>query len=81
MYIDVIVPHPDAKVASILCGPRGPCKYAMREGVELTDDFFCSIAPRCVEVFGRDVLKYLGERWESCWPGRFFGLCTKLKFV
>jgi hypothetical protein len=40
VYIDVDVPYPDAKVASILCGPRGPCKYATREGVELTDDFF-----------------------------------------
>ena len=55
MYIDVDVPYPDAKVASILCAPRGPCKYATREGVELTDDFFCLIAPRCVEVFGREV--------------------------
>ena len=45
MYIDVDVPYPDAKVASVLCGPRGPCKYALRDGVSLTDDFFCSIAP------------------------------------
>ena len=55
MYIDVDVPYPDAKVASVLCGPRGPCKYALRDGVSLTDDFFCSIAPRCVEAFGREV--------------------------
>jgi hypothetical protein len=27
----------------------------MREGVELTDDFLCSIAPHCVEVFGSEV--------------------------
>jgi hypothetical protein len=27
-YIDSDVPFPDGKVASILCGPRGPCKYA-----------------------------------------------------
>jgi len=50
-YIDVDVPYPDAKVASVLCGPRGPCKYALQDGLELTDDFFCSIAPRCVEAF------------------------------
>ena len=55
VYIDVDVPYPDAKVASVLCGPRGPCKYATRAGVDLTDDFFCSIAPRCVEAFGREV--------------------------
>jgi len=55
VHIDVDVPYPDAKVASVLCGPRGPCKYATRAGVDLTDDFFCSIAPRCVEAFGREV--------------------------
>ena len=55
VYIDVDVPYPDAKVASVLCGPRGPCKYATRAGADLTDDFFCTIAPRCVEAFGREV--------------------------
>lgn len=55
VYIDVDVPYPDAKVASVLCGPRGPCKYATRAGVDLTDDIFCSIAPRSVEAFGREV--------------------------
>ena len=54
-YIDLDVPYLDAKVASVLCGPRGPCKYALRDRLELTDDFFCSIAPRCVEAFGREV--------------------------
>ena len=53
--IDVDVLYPDAKVASVLCGPRGPCKYALRDGLELTDDFFFSITPRCVEAFGREV--------------------------
>ncbi len=40
---------------SSLCGPRGPCKYAERDGVDLSDDFFCSIASQCVEAFGREV--------------------------
>ncbi len=40
VHIDVDVPYPNAKVASILRGHRGPCKYATREGVELTDVFF-----------------------------------------
>ncbi len=39
------VPFPDAKVASVLCDPQGPCKYAMRDRVELTNDFLCLIAP------------------------------------
>jgi len=55
VYIDIDVPYPDAKVASVLCGPRGPCKYALRDRVSLTDDFFSSIAPRCIEAFGREV--------------------------
>ncbi len=54
-YIDVDVPYPNAKVASILCGPWGPCKYAASDGVDLDDDFLCSIAPQCVEAFGREV--------------------------
>jgi hypothetical protein len=44
-YIDVVMPYPDAKVVSILCNPRGPCKYAARDGVDLYDDFLYSIAP------------------------------------
>jgi hypothetical protein len=43
-YIDVDMPYPDAKVASILCSPWGPCKYAARDGVDLDDDFLCLIA-------------------------------------
>jgi hypothetical protein len=54
-YIDVYVPYPDAKVASILCGPWGSCKYAAGVGVNLYDDFLCSIAPQRVEAFGREV--------------------------
>ena len=54
-YIDVDVPFPDAKVASVLCGPRGPCKYSAKDGVEVNDDFLSSIAPRCAEAFGGDV--------------------------
>jgi hypothetical protein len=64
MCIDVDIPYPDAKVASVLCGPRGPCKYAMREGVEITNDYFCSIAPQCVEAFGREVAIVLA--WLHC---------------
>ena len=45
VYIDVDVPYHDATVASILCGSRGPCKYAERDEVDLSDDFLCSIAP------------------------------------
>ena len=60
-YINVDVPFPDAKVASVLCGPRGPCKYVAKDGILLNNEFLCSIAPRCVEGFGRDVAVILAR--------------------
>jgi len=69
-YIDVDVPFPDAKVASVLCGPRGPCKYASKEEIELDDEFLLSLAPRCAEAFGRDVAIILARSllWAACEP-------------
>jgi hypothetical protein len=60
-YIDVDVSFPDAKVASVLCGPHGPCKYVAKDGILLNDKFLCSIAPRCVKGFGRDVAIILAQ--------------------
>jgi len=56
-YIDSDVPFPDAKVASILCGPRGPCKYVVKEGggLVINNDFFLSLVPRCIDAFGTDI--------------------------
>ncbi len=72
-YIDVDIPYPNTKVASVPCGPWGPCKNSIREGVELTDDF-------SVQSF-LDEPKYLGERWLWFYPSCFFGLPSKLKYV
>ncbi len=60
-YIDVDVPYPNAKVASILCCTWGLCKYTTRDGVELTDDFLCLITPWCVKAFGREVAVVLAH--------------------
>jgi len=54
-YIDADVSLPDAKVASILCGPRGPCKYMVKEGLVIHDDFFLSLVPRCIDAFGTEI--------------------------
>jgi hypothetical protein len=68
--IDVDVPFPDAKVASVLCGPCGPCKYASKEGVELDDEFLVSLAPQCAKAFSRDVAIILARSllWAVCEP-------------
>ena len=66
-YIDSDVPYPDGKVASILCGPRGPCKYAVKEGLIINDDFFLSLVPRCIDAFGHDIAIVLARSllWAS----------------
>ncbi|KAI2499452.1 hypothetical protein MHU86_15036 [Fragilaria crotonensis] len=38
VYMDVNLPYPDAKVASILC-VGGPCKYVVKEGSGVTDQW------------------------------------------
>ena len=58
-YIDVFQPYPDARVAGVLCGPRGPCKYAVKEGMVVPVAFLQSIVPHSVEVFGADIAQVL----------------------
>ncbi len=76
--IDVDMPYPDAKVASVLCGPWGLCKYTMRDRVEVTDDFFlfnCSLM--CQSIWERGGHRFglfasLGchQSWSTCqWTG------------
>jgi hypothetical protein len=38
VYDDIELPFPDAKVAGKLC-VGGPCKYAIKDGSGVTDDF------------------------------------------
>ena len=37
-YVDVLLPYPDAKVAALLC-VGGPCKYGLREGSGVTEQW------------------------------------------
>ena len=54
-YIDVDQPYPDARVAAVLCGPRGPCKYAVKGGMVVPAAFLDSIVPHCCAAFGTQV--------------------------
>ena len=58
-YIDSYQPYPDARVASVLCGPRGPCKYVIKDDVVMPAGFLESITPNSQEVFGSDIAEVL----------------------
>ena len=58
-YIDVDQPYPDARIAAVLCGPRGPCKYAVKAGMVIPAAFLDSIVPHCCAAFGTQVARVL----------------------
>ncbi len=58
-YIDVDQPYPDARVAAVLCGPRGPCKYVVKDGMVVPHAFLDSIVPHCCAGFGTQVARVL----------------------
>ena len=58
-YIDVNKPYPDARVAGCLCGQRGPCKYAVKDGMAVPDTFLEEITPNACAVVGVDVARVL----------------------
>ena len=58
-YIDDEKPYPDARVAGVLCGPRGPCKYAVKDGMAVSTDFLEEITPNACAVLGVDVARVL----------------------
>ena len=61
-YIDPSLPYPDARTASILCGPRGPCKHVCEDGIALSDIFLKSVvAPNACRYFGEKVGLVLGK--------------------
>jgi hypothetical protein len=58
-YIDSYQPYPDARVASVLCGPRGPCKYVVKDEVMMPAEFLESITPHSHDIFGSDIAEVL----------------------
>ncbi len=77
-YIDVNLPYPDARVASVLCGPCGPCKYATKEGHVISDAFVESVIPNIHAIFGSDISQVLvlPLLWAS-----YEGACTVNEFT
>ena len=59
VYCCLAKPYPDAQVAHCLCGPRGPCKYTIKEGVQIPEGFLGNIVPKTRAVFGHEVLEVL----------------------
>jgi hypothetical protein len=58
-YIEVLQPYPDAKVAGVLCGTRGPCMYKVKEGMNVPSAFLESITPNSCVAFNPAIAKVL----------------------
>ena len=58
-YIDVFQPYPDAKVAGVLCGTRGPCMYKVKAGMDVPLAFLEWITPNSCAAFNRAIAKVL----------------------
>ena len=59
VYINDNKPYPDARVAACLCGQRGPCKYVVKDGMAVPDEFLEEITPHACAVVGVDVARVL----------------------
>jgi len=58
-YIDINLPYPDARVASILCGPQGPCKYTAKEVCVISNAAVEAMVPSIHALFGSDIARVL----------------------
>jgi len=58
-YISTQLPYPDARVASVLCGPRQSCKYILKGGQRSIDSLIPTLVPNITASFGIDVAKVL----------------------
>ncbi len=65
-------------MASVLCGPCGPCKYATKEGHVISDAFVESVIPNIHAIFGSDISQVLvlPLLWAS-----YEGACTVNEFT
>lgn len=60
VYIDIWLPYPDALIAGKLCGPSGPCRYALRklpgQDNEITNNFLLNhVAPQARKRLGEEM--------------------------
>ncbi len=54
-YIEMLLPYPDARVASVLTGPQGTCKYAVKGGIHISDSTIKSLVPKIHAAFGGNI--------------------------
>ncbi len=52
-------PYPDAQVASMLTGPQGPCKYAIKSGMQISDEAIKRLVPMIYSAFGGNIVSVL----------------------
>ena len=60
VYIDIWLPYPDALIAGKLCGPAGPCRYALRklpgQDNDITNNFLWThVAPEAKSRLGEEI--------------------------
>ena len=56
-YIEVVQPYPDAKVAGVLCGTRGPCMYKVKADMHVPLAFLELITPNSCVAFNPAIAK------------------------
>jgi hypothetical protein len=57
--IKITIPYPNARVASILTGPHGPCKYAAKEDYHVSATVIESLIPKIHSSFGSEITRVL----------------------
>jgi hypothetical protein len=57
-YIEMTLPYPDARIASVRTGPRGPCKYTVKGGNAISDSIIESLVPHIHAAFAVKLQEY-----------------------
>ena len=58
-YIEMTLPYPDAHIASVLTGPQGPCKYAIKGSNAISDNITESLVPNIHAAFRGEIARVL----------------------
>ena len=51
----MLLPYTDACIASVLTGPQGPCKYAIKGSIPISDTTTKSLVPKIHVAFGGNI--------------------------